>query len=298
MINHDFIKEKQDLTYLEWDKARESSGTSGSFLKAYELVDGKKIYYKLSAYDQINGITGRECFNELIVSRFLDILNVRHLNYQLIHGDVLLSGKTYDTFLCASADFKEKGDRKITLEDEYALEKEDNETILSFCERMGWLSYIYQMIVIDFLIINRDRHGANIEIVDLAGEENAVIFGLKNEEVEELYRNGSYSPWDMYNSDSRIKAIMDSLFEGEWTSYRPDKFRMIFDEIMNNNDQYFILKDLPSYIEAQEKASKLYQDKDKWATMCLINIASSGFFSSDRTIESYVKDIWKLPKIA
>ncbi len=140
--------------------------------------------------------------------------------------------------------------------------------------------------------------GANIEIVDLAGAENAVIFGLKNEEVEELNRTGGYSPWDMYNSDSRIKAIMDSLFEGEWTSYRPDKFRMIFDEIMNNNDQYFILKDLPSYIEAQEKASKLYQDKDKWATMCLINIASSGFFSSDRTIESYVKDIWKLPKIA
>ena len=140
--------------------------------------------------------------------------------------------------------------------------------------------------------------GANIEIVDLAGEENAVIFGLKNEEVEELYRNGSYSPWDMYNSDPRIKEIMDSLFEGEWTSYRPDKFRMIFDEIMNNNDQYFILKDLPSYIEAQERAAKLYQDKDKWATMCLINVASSGFFTSDRTIESYVKDIWKLPKIA
>ena len=73
---------------------------------------------------------------------------------------------------------------------------------------------------------------------------------------------------------------------------------MIFDEIMNNNDQYFILKDLPSYIEAQEKAAALYQDKDKWSKMCLINIASSGFFTSDRTIESYVKDIWKLPKIA
>ena len=140
--------------------------------------------------------------------------------------------------------------------------------------------------------------GANIEIVDYAGEENAIIFGLRNEEVEELNANGSYSPWDMYNSDSRIKNIMDSLFDGEWTNYRADKFRMIFDEIMNNNDQYFILKDLPSYIEAQEKAAKLYQDKDVWAKMCLINIASSGFFSSDRTIESYVKDIWHLPKIS
>ena len=140
--------------------------------------------------------------------------------------------------------------------------------------------------------------GANIEIVDYAGEENAIIFGLRNEEVEELNKNGSYSPWDMYNSDQRVKDIMDSLFDGEWTSYRADKFRLIFDEIMNNNDQYFILKDLPSYIEAQEKAAQLYQDKEKWAKMCLINIASSGFFSSDRTIEAYVKDIWHLPKIS
>ena len=139
--------------------------------------------------------------------------------------------------------------------------------------------------------------GANIEIVDLAGRENEIIFGLTNDEAEELRNSNSYSPWQMYNSDGRIKAIMDSLFDGEWTSYRADKFRMIFDEIMNNNDQYLILKDLPSYIEAQEKAAELYQDRKLWNKMCLVNIASSGFFSSDRTIESYAKEIWKLPKI-
>jgi starch phosphorylase len=139
--------------------------------------------------------------------------------------------------------------------------------------------------------------GANIEIVNNAGEENAIIFGLRANEVEEMVNNGSYSPWDMYNNDYRIKAIMDSLFDGEWTNYRRDKFRMIFDEIFNGNDQYFILKDLPSYIEAQEKAATLYQDKDKWAKMCLMNIANSGYFSSDRTIEEYVRDIWKLEKI-
>ena len=139
--------------------------------------------------------------------------------------------------------------------------------------------------------------GANIEIVNNAGEDNAIIFGLRDSEVEEFYRTGTYNPWDMYNNDMRIKAIMDSLFEGEWTNYRRDKFRMIFDEIFNGNDQYFILKDLPSYIEAQEKVSLLYQDKMKWAKMCLMNIANSGYFSSDRTIEEYVRDIWKLEKI-
>ena len=139
--------------------------------------------------------------------------------------------------------------------------------------------------------------GANIEIVQLAGEENAVIFGLRNEDVEEYYRTGGYSPWDMYNSDTRVKRIMDSLFDGEWVNYRRDKFRLIFDEIMNHNDQYFILKDLPMYIEAQEKIQELYQDQDKWSKMALMNIANSGYFSSDRTIESYVQDIWKIEKI-
>ena len=140
--------------------------------------------------------------------------------------------------------------------------------------------------------------GANIEIVANAGEDNEIIFGLRDNEVEEMVRNGTYSPWDMYNNDSRIKAIMDSLFDGEWTNYRRDKFRMIFDEIFNGNDQYFILKDLPSYIEAQEKAALLYQDQEKWSRMCLMNIANSGYFSSDRTIKEYVRDIWKLEKIA
>ena len=139
--------------------------------------------------------------------------------------------------------------------------------------------------------------GANIEIAECAGEENEVIFGLRNEEVEELNRNGTYNPWDIYNSDYRIKNIMDSLFAGEWTNYKPDRFRMIFDEIMNNRDQYFILKDFDSYVKAQEKVSELYQDKYGWQRMCLMNIANSGKFTSDRTIKQYAEEIWHLQKV-
>ena len=139
--------------------------------------------------------------------------------------------------------------------------------------------------------------GANIEIAESAGEENEVIFGLRNEEVEELNRNGSYNPWDIYNSDYRVKNVLDSLFSGEWTNYRPDKFRMIFDEIMNNRDCYFILKDFDSYVKAQEKVSELYQNKLGWQRMCLMNIANSGKFTSDRTIKQYAEEIWKLEKV-
>ena len=136
--------------------------------------------------------------------------------------------------------------------------------------------------------------GANIEIVSNAGEENAVIFGLRENEVEEL--RPTYSPWDVYNSDDRVKRVMDSLLTGEWTNYHPDKFRLIFDEIMNNRDEYFILKDLSSYIEAQERVQELYSDRLNWQKMCLHNIANSGYFSSDRTIESYAQEIWHLEK--
>ena len=139
--------------------------------------------------------------------------------------------------------------------------------------------------------------GANIEIVECAGEENAVIFGLRNEEVEQLNREGTYNPWDLYNSDYRIKNVLDSLLTGEWTNYRPDKFRVIFDEIMNNRDNYYILKDFDSYVKAQERVAELYQDKGKWQRMCLMNIANSGKFTSDRTIEQYAKEIWHLKKV-
>lgn len=139
--------------------------------------------------------------------------------------------------------------------------------------------------------------GANIEIVDRAGKENAVIFGMNADEVEALNRSMTYNPWDIYNKDIRLKNVLDSLFEGEWTFYKRDKFKMIFDEIMNKRDEYYILKDFDSYVKAQEKIQNLYQDKLSWQKMCLMNVANSGFFSSDRTIESYATEIWKLKKV-
>ncbi len=139
--------------------------------------------------------------------------------------------------------------------------------------------------------------GANIDIVEQAGEENAVIFGLRVEEVEKYQNEGTYNPWDVYNSDHRLKNVMDSIFSGPWIRFKPDRFRMIFDEIMNHNDTYFILKDFSSYVQAQEKIEKMYEDKTSWVKKCLINIANSGYFSSDRTIEEYVRDIWHLERL-
>ena len=164
-MKNQLIKEKQNMTYLQWAKIRNSSGTAGSFLKAYSTLGSKKIYYKLSDYDNVKGIVGHECVNELIADRLLTILGIEHLSYSLIHADVLINGEIHETYLCASDDFKEKNESKIALDAYYEAEKVDDESILEFCRRNGWEEYLYKMLVVDFLILNRDRHGANIEVL-------------------------------------------------------------------------------------------------------------------------------------
>lgn len=164
-MKQQIIHEKQDLTYLSWSKIRNSSGTAGSFLKAYSELSGEKVYYKLSDYDSFRGIVGHECINEIVVDRLLDKLGIAHLHYQLIYAEINIDNKVQNTYLCASRDFKKPGESKIALETYYQLEKLENESPLEFCIRQGWEEYIYQMLVVDFLILNRDRHGANIEVL-------------------------------------------------------------------------------------------------------------------------------------
>lgn len=157
---------KQDMTYLSWAKVRNSSGTAGSFLKSYSDLGGIKTYYKLSNYDPVRGIVGHECVNEIIADRLLTKLGVEHLHYQLIHADVMLDGNVTEVWLCASEDFKQRGESKIALDTYYQAERKDSaETPLQFCIRNGWASYIYTMLAVDYLILNRDRHGANIEVL-------------------------------------------------------------------------------------------------------------------------------------
>lgn len=162
---NDIIHTPQDLTYLKWSHIRSSSGTAGTFLKSESTIDSQKIYYKLSNFDSFNGVIGHECINEIIVARLLTLLGAEHLDYQLIHADIEIEGIVYRTYICASKDFKKRGESKIALDDYYRANAEKGESHYDFCVRCGWKSYIDQMIAVDFLILNRDRHGANIEIL-------------------------------------------------------------------------------------------------------------------------------------
>ncbi len=159
------IHQLQDMTYLSWAKSRNSSGTAGSFLKAYDEDAEGKTYYKLSNYDAWKGIIGHECVNEIIVDRLLSLLGIEHLSYRLIHASVLIDQKEHETWLCASRDFKKRGESKIALDAYYQAERLPDESPMDFCIRNGWESAIYEMLVIDYLILNHDRHGANMEVL-------------------------------------------------------------------------------------------------------------------------------------
>lgn len=167
------ISKKQDMTYLKWSHIRSSSGTAGNFLKSEDRTLNCKTYYKLSNFDSEKGVIGHESMNEIIVDRLLTILGVPHLEYELIHADIQIEGTIYETWICASRDYKEKGESKSALDDYYQINCIENESKYDFCRRNGWKSYIDTMLVIDFLILNRDRHGANIEV--LRNKKNKTI---------------------------------------------------------------------------------------------------------------------------
>ncbi len=137
--------------------------------------------------------------------------------------------------------------------------------------------------------------GANVEIINEVGPENAVSFGLSSNEVIEYEHNGQYNPRAVYSFDDRIKRVVDQLVDG---TYEEDRsvFRELYDSLLNK-DEYFILKDFSAYVNAQKEIENRYKDRKAWTRSSLINIAKSGKFSSDRTIEEYVRDIWHLTKV-
>ena len=138
--------------------------------------------------------------------------------------------------------------------------------------------------------------GANVEIVEEVGIENAFIFGLSAEEVMKYEREGGYNPMDIYNNNQAVRRVLTQLIDGTYAKDDPDRFRDLYDSL-TKEDVYFILKDFDSYAEAQQKVDKAYQDEKSWAKMAMLNTACAGKFSSDRTIEEYAKEIWKLKKV-
>ena len=144
--------------------------------------------------------------------------------------------------------------------------------------------------------------GANVEMVEEMGEENAIIFGLSSDEVINYEQNGGYNPMDIFNTDQDIRQVLMQLINGYYAPNDPERFRDIYDSLLNTKssdraDTYFILKDFRSYADAHKRVEEAYRDEKGWAKKAILNTASCGKFSSDRTIQEYVDEIWHLDKI-
>ena len=144
--------------------------------------------------------------------------------------------------------------------------------------------------------------GANVEIVEEVGIENAFIFGLSSDEVINFENHGGYDPYEIYNNDPEVRRVVEQLVDGTYSHGDSEMYRDLYNSLLkpiggNRADMYFILKDFRSYAEAQTRVEAAYRDRDRWAKMALLNTACCGKFSSDRTIQEYVDDIWHLDAV-
>ena len=253
---HDIIHELQDLKYLNWIRTRKSSGTAGSFLKSYDDTGSRKKYYKLSDFDPVRGIIGHECINEIVAQRLLQLLEIEHLAYTLLHATVRIDEQDYETYLCESEDFKNDTEGKVAFEDYYLIEKEPGETPLAFFRRMGWERYAYEALLTDYLILNRDRHGANIEVLRNARAKTMRIAPLfdhglsliyscmsdkeakKYDVLEDKKCQNFIGGYSCYENLSLIKNKKDVFLNGLSSK---DK-KAIFDDLNNVISEVFIDK--------------------------------------------------------
>lgn len=160
----DIVYKFQDMTDLEWKERVSSSGTAGTYLKARSGTGAHMRYYKLPRFNGIE-LDGHECVNELIASRLMRILGIEHAEYRLLHASVLIDGVVHETWLNSSRNFRKPGERKIALGTFYELFANEGESPYDLCLRFGWGNELAKMVLVDYLMANRDRHSSNIEVL-------------------------------------------------------------------------------------------------------------------------------------
>ncbi len=194
---NDITYKLQDLRALDWVESVNTSGTGGMFLKARTGSGPAATYYKLSCYDDYRGVYGHECANELVACRLMQLLGVAHVQYRLVHAVVRIAGTEHETWLSKSASFRRSGEKKQAFDLFYSLMRREGESPYDFCTRMGWSERVQQMMLVDYLIANRDRHGANIE----------VLRGPEGVRLAPLFDNGLSLVFSCYGDEARARAF-------------------------------------------------------------------------------------------
>ena len=213
-----------DLTHLSWTLSRNSSGTAGSFLKSYEELNGVKYYYKMSNFDTVRGVYGHESINEIVAGNVADLLEIPHLHYELLHANVNVNNNIYETWLTKSADFKKPGEHKLTFETYYEINRESGEDVWEFIIRNGNQEYFYQIFLLDYIICNRDRHGANIEVLEKQGTYRlAPVFDNGLSFLFSCYDDGMAMKQFDYMKDGPVNNYVGSISLGENLKKLPEE---------------------------------------------------------------------------
>lgn len=209
MSARDVMRKLQDMTHLAWDERTVATGTGGTFLKSRARNSRGDIYYKLSCYDRYRGIYGHESANELVASRLLDFLHLDHVPYRLLHARIIVDDVPHETWMSESRDYRPAGQRRLALNTFYELNARPGLSPLDFCVEQGWSDIIFQMMAFDFLIANRDRHGANIEVsFDTDGRPG----------LSPLFDHGVSFVYSCYEDESRVNAF-DPLHDVQANNY-------------------------------------------------------------------------------
>ena len=198
MRAYDVIHTVQDLRQLVWSETGQTSASGGTFLKARTGIGASATYYKLSCYDSYRGIYGHECVNELVASRLMELLGVDHVRYTLIHARVVVDEVERTTWLTRSKSYRAAGESKMSFDSYFDLMHKKGESQLEFCERQGWLEFVQRMMLVDYLIANRDRHGANIEVL----QSNDGTLRLVP-----LFDNGVSFVFSCYGDEQRVRDV-------------------------------------------------------------------------------------------
>ena len=256
----DIVIEMQDMRHLDWAARKMSPGTPGCFLKAYEEINGKRMYYKLSNYDSYRGVFGHECVNELIVSRLMNVLSIPHVTYRLVHATIKVDEKELETWISVSENFRKENEEKLPYDLYYDLQKRKLESPLEFAIRNGWERYIYQMFCIDYLVVNRDRHGSNLEILRNERDESIRMAPLFDQGVSLLF--STYGDEKAIENVDVMRDVPVNNYIGAKSleynlSFIPKGFDLKINELKQNDKEY-ILKDI-NQVLSQSHINKIWE---------------------------------------
>ena len=198
MRAYDVVHTMQDMRHLVWSESGQTSASGGTFLKARTGTGANATYYKLSCYDSYRGIYGHECVNEIVASRLMGLLGIAHVRYTLVHARIVVDDVEHVTWLARSKSFRKTGESKMAFDTFFDLMHEKGESQLELCGRFGWLADVQRMMLVDYLIANRDRHGANIEV--LRGRDGS-------QRLAPLFDNGVSLVFSCYGDEARVRKI-------------------------------------------------------------------------------------------